>query len=173
MSKEKASGRELGLLVPKLGFISETPLLATESEAEFEQFSEALGKGLNTQDVVEDMIAIDIRALATESARLRRVKTNLVKSAFPNAIKRLLSETLKAVDEQTAERLAQDWFTDEIARQDVKELLMKFQLDEYAIEAEAIKSLAPTLAVLDQMLASFELRIVRALRTLSDWRLWS
>jgi hypothetical protein len=93
--------------------------------------------------------------------------------AFPNAIKRLLSETLKAVDEQIAERLAQDWFTDEIARQDVKELLMKFQLDEYAIEAEAIRSVAPMLTVLDQMLASFELRIVRALRTLSDWRLWS
>jgi hypothetical protein len=57
MSEEKASGRELGLLVSKLGFISETPLLTTESKAEFEQFSAALGNGLNTQNVVEDMHA--------------------------------------------------------------------------------------------------------------------
>jgi len=171
MDEENESGRELGLLVPHLKFISKTPLLATESAGEFKKFSAALGKGLNTRNIVEDMLAIDVRALATETARLRRTKTNLIKMAFPDAIKRLLFDTLKLVDEDQAVRLAQNWSTDEAAQQQVKEILMMAQLDEYAIEAEAIRSLAPILSALDEMLASLEYRSLRALRTLSDWRL--
>jgi hypothetical protein len=117
------------------------------------------------------MLAIDVRALATETARLRRTKTNLIKMAFPDAIKRLLFDTLKLIDEEQAITLAQNWLTDESAQQQVKEILMTAQLDEHAIEAEAIRSQAPILSALDEMLASLEYRNLRALRTLSDWRL--
>jgi hypothetical protein len=61
-------------------------LLATESTGEFKKFSAALGKGLNTKNIVEDMLAIDVRALATETVRLRRTRTNLIKMAFPDGI---------------------------------------------------------------------------------------
>ena len=172
MHDERKSGRELGLLVPKLGFISETPLFPTESAEKFEEFSAALGKGLDTRTLVEDLLAIDVRALTADSARLRRAKANLIKMAFPDAIKRLLFDTLRAVNEDDANRLAQSWFTDEATRQEVRDILSGFQLDEYAIEAEAIKGLAPMLTGIDQMLASLEFRNLRVLRTLSEWRLW-
>src|SRR5712675_516189 len=144
MNEKEVADRSLGLLVPKLAFISETPLLQTESIEEFEVFSSTLGKGLNTKNIVEDLIAVDIRALAIDVARLRRAKTNLIKMAFPDAIRRLLFDVLGAVNEDKAQMLAQNWAADEAAKREVKGILAKFELDEYAIEAEATRGLAIT-----------------------------
>jgi hypothetical protein len=62
MNDQKVADRALGLLVPKLAFVSETPLLPTESSEKFEEFSTTLGKGLNTKNIVEDLLAIDRRS---------------------------------------------------------------------------------------------------------------
>ena len=50
------------------------------------------------------------------------------------------------------------------------EILGRFHLDETAIEAEAIKSLAPELEVLDRMLLTLEVRRNRALRGVAEYR---
>jgi hypothetical protein len=168
MNDQKVPDRALGLLVPKLAFVSETPLLPTESREKFEEFSTTLGKGLNTKNIVEDLLAIDIRAIAVDEARLRRVKTNLIKMAFPDAIERLFLDLLPAAETEKAQTLARNWATDKAAKEEVKRILANFHLDEYAIEAEAIRGLAPMLAELEVMLASLQFRKIRALRTLSD-----
>jgi hypothetical protein len=168
MSKTKDADRELALLAPKLRFISKTPLLPTESVEEFEEFSTMLGKGLNTKNIVQDLLAIDARAIAIEVARLRRTKTNLIKMEFPAAIRRLLTDVLGAVDEDKASVLAQNWAADEATREEVGRILANFQLDEYAIEAEATRGLAPTLVALEAMMASLELSKLRILRTFYD-----
>ena len=59
---------------------------------------------------------------------------------------------------------------DEEVKKSVAELLRQFHLDESAIEAEAIKKLAPELETLDRMLMSLEVRRDRALRSIAEYR---
>jgi len=59
---------------------------------------------------------------------------------------------------QESEALAFEWFTDPKARRQVAEILNRFHLDETAIEAEAIRSVAADLELLDRMLMSLEVR---------------
>ena len=66
--------------------------------------------------------------------------------------------------------LAFEWFTDPNAKQQVAEILNQFHLDETAIEAEAIRSVAADLELLDRMLMSLEVRRNRALRSIADYR---
>jgi len=49
-------------------------------------------------------------------------------------------------------------------------LLSEFRLDESAVEAEAIKSLAEVLEQIDRLLASLESRRNKALRCIADYR---
>ena len=94
--------------------------------------------------------------------------------AFRAALKNLLIQFWKDPDEiapyQEAEALAFEWFTDPNAKQQVAEILNQFHLDETAIEAEAIRSVAADLELLDRMLMSLEVRRNRALRSIADYR---
>ena len=63
-----------------------------------------------------------------------------------------------------------EWFTDRAAKKRVSELFKEFQLDEFAIEAEAIRRSASDLEMLDRMLASYEARRDKALRHLAECR---
>lgn len=103
-------------------------------------------------------MAIDIRAILVDEARLRRAKANIVKMAFPDATKRLLFDVLGAVDEGKAQMLAQNWATDEVAKEEVKGILTKYQLDEFAIETEATRGLVPMLVEIEVMLGSLHVR---------------
>jgi len=60
--------------------------------------------------------------------------------------------------EGEAEALAQAWFTDQEAKKQVSEILAGFDLDESAIEAEAIRRSSSELELLDRMLNSLESR---------------
>jgi hypothetical protein len=71
--------------------------------------------------------------------------------------------------EDKAEELAQEWFTEE-GKKKILELLRGFQLDESAIEAEAIRSRSSELESLDRMIASLESRRDEALRFLAGYR---
>jgi hypothetical protein len=50
------------------------------------------------------------------------------------------------------------------------EILRRFQSDETAIEAEAIKSMMPELEVLDRVLMTLEARRNRAVRGIAEYR---
>ena len=68
------------------------------------------------------------------------------------------------------EAIVRDWFSKPKARKEVLELLAEFRLDEFAIEAEAIRSLFSELEVLDRMLTLLESRRNKALRSIADYR---
>ena len=63
-----------------------------------------------------------------------------------------------------------DWFSKPEARKEVLQLLAEFRLDEFAIEAEAIRSVFSELEVLDRMLTLLESRRNKALRSIADYR---
>ena len=70
-----------------------------------------------------------------------------------------------------AQTLAQGWFTDDKeARKQILETLSRFELDESAIEAEAIRRSSSDLELLDRMLSSLESRRNKALCCVAEYR---
>jgi hypothetical protein len=86
----------------------------------------------------------------------------------------------RAADEETeneiehynydSDLLTTGWFTHPEAKKVVSKILSQFQLDESAIEAEAIRLSFSDLEFLDKMLASLESRRDKALRRIGDYR---
>jgi len=74
---------------------------------------------------------------------------------------------LEVLDE--VNRLAHGWFVDENTKTLILEMLGESKLDEYAIEAEAMRIAAPDLEKFDRLLRSREWRRDRALRSIAEF----
>jgi hypothetical protein len=157
-----------------LDLVSRPPLTITESADDYDAVARSLHQEISPRGVIEHMYVADISAILWEILRLRRCKAALINMAFRAALKNLLVQFSKNPGEpvpyQEAEVLAFDWFTDPQAKQQVAEILNRFHLDEVAIEAEALRSVAADLELLDRMLMSLEARRNRALRSIADYR---
>jgi len=100
----------------------------------------------------------------------------IINAAFRDALEHLLMQVLKGPDQyeyqmqDEAQTLAHAWFTDEEAKKQVSEALTRFDLDESAIEAEAIRRSSTDLELLDRMLASLETRRNKALDCVAEYR---
>jgi hypothetical protein len=71
---------------------------------------------------------------------------------------------------EEADRLAHRWFVDQNAKKQIFEILGDNKLDEYAIETEAMRIVAPDLERYDRILASLESRLNKTLRLFADYR---
>ena len=69
-----------------------------------------------------------------------------------------------------AKDLAHAWFTDKEAKKAVSEILSESELDESAIEAEAIRKSTAALELLDRMVTSLESRRNKALGCVAEYR---
>jgi hypothetical protein len=72
--------------------------------------------------------------------------------------------------EDEAQTLAQSWFSNQEAKKQVSEILNRFDLDESAIEAEAIRESSADLELLDRILTSLESRRDKALGCVAQYR---
>jgi hypothetical protein len=157
-------------LLPKL------PLLITESADEFDALRDAFEQEIKPRGIIEQMYVHDICAIVWEILRLRRCKVVIINSASRNALQSLLKQVLRQPGqyeyqvEGEAEALAQAWFTDQEAKKQVSEILAGFDLDESAIEAEAIRRSSSDLELLDRMLTSLESRRNKALGCVAEYR---
>jgi hypothetical protein len=164
---QSSAGRALEL-------ISRPGLTITESADDYDSLVKSLQQEISPRGFIEHMYVADMSAIVWESLRLRRCAAAIINMAFRAALKNLLVQFWKNPDEpapyQESEVLAFEWFTDPTAKQRVAEILNKFHLDETAIEAEAIRSVAADLELIDRMLMSLEARRNRALRSIADYR---
>jgi hypothetical protein len=158
-------------LLPKL------PLLITESADEFDALRDAFEREIKPRGIIEQMYVYDTSAIVWEILRLRRCKVIIINSAFRSALEYLLVQLLKATPgkygyevEDKAKALAHAWFTDQEAKKQVSEMLARFDLDESAIEAEAIRRSSSDLELLDRMLTSLESRRNKALGCVAEYR---
>jgi hypothetical protein len=157
-------------LLPKL------PLLITESADEFDALRDAFEQEIKPRGIIEHMYVHDISSIVWEILRLRRCKVIIINSAFRSALQDLLKQLLRQPGqyeyyvEDEAQALAQAWFTDEAAKKRVSELLSRVELDESAIEAEAIRKSSSELELLDRMLSSLESRRNKALGCVAEYR---
>jgi predicted component of type VI protein secretion system len=156
-------------LLPKL------PLLITESADEFDALRDAFEREIKPRGIIEQMYVHDISAIVWEILRLRRCKVIIINAAFSSALEDLLVR-LRQPGQQDFQardgtrRLAHAWFTDEEAQKRVSETLSRFDLDESAIEAEAIRRSSSALEPLDRMLTSLESRRNKALGCVAEYR---
>jgi len=157
-------------LLPKL------PLLITESADEFDALRNAFEREIKPRGIVEQMYVHDISSIVWEILRLRRCKVVIINSAFRSALQNVLTQLLKQPGqydfdvEDEAQTLAQAWFSDQEAKKQVSEILSRFDLDESAIEAEAIRRSSSDLELLDRMLTSLESRRNKALGCVAEYR---
>ena len=157
------------VLLPKL------PLLITESADEFDALRDAFEREIKPRGIIEQMYVNDICSIVWEILRLRRCKVVIVNAAFSSALENLLVQLREPgqLDFQVrdkAGRLAHAWFTDKEAKEQVSETLSRFDLDESAIEAEAIRKSSSELELLDRMLSSLESRRNKALGCVAEYR---
>ena len=159
----------------ELTLFSKPQLLITESAEDFAALNAALMEEIKPRGIIERLYVADIAALVWEILRLRRCKVVIVNTAFKNALSdivyRLAGEPQMGTPEREwYEAIVRDWFSKPEARKEVLELLAEFRLDEFAIEAEAIRSVFSELEVLDRMLTLLESRRNKALRSIADYR---
>jgi DNA mismatch repair ATPase MutS len=157
-------------LLPKL------PLLITEAADEFDALRDAFEQEIKPRGIIEQMYVHDISSIVWEILRLRRCKVVIINSVFRSALQDLLKQVLRQPGqyeyqvEGEAQTLAQSWFTDQEAKKQVSEILSGFDLDEFAIEAEAVRRSSSDLEVLDRMLTSLESRRNKALGCVAEYR---
>ena len=157
-------------LLPKL------PLLITEAADEFDALRDAFEQEIKPRGIIEHMYVHDISSIVWEILRLRRCKVGIINLALRSALQSLLKQLLRQPGqyeyevEDEAQTLAQSWFTDQEAKKQVSEILSRFDLDESAIEAEAIRRSSSDLEVLDRMLTSLETRRNKALGCVAEYR---
>ena len=159
----------------ELALLPKLPLLITESADEFDALRDAFEREIKPRGIIEQMYVHDISAIVWEILRLRRCKVIIINSAFRSALENLLVQLRQPGQQEfqardPARELAQAWFTDKEAKNQVSELLSRFDLDESALEAEAIRKSSSDLELLDGMLASLETRRNKALGCVAEYR---
>jgi hypothetical protein len=167
-------------------------VLITESVEEFNRLHGALKDELQTNGTLEHLMLNGIVELGWGIRRYRRAKISLINSAMLPALIKLLGPLVAIPAERVTPRpkgdllffdveaesarqkevhkLAHQYFVNEDARKSVLEMLGKNKLDEDAIEAEAMRIVAPELEKFDRLLASYEWRLNKALRLLAELR---
>jgi hypothetical protein len=158
-------------LVPKV------PLLMTESTEEFTSLCASLAREIKPQGIIERTYVDDFAIILCDIQRLRRCKVGIVNTAFRSALENLLGQLMRPSTPLTedffsakANALALAWFSDPQSRDEVTEKLREFHLDDFAIEAEAIRISASDLELLDRMLTALEVRRDKVLRSIRDYR---
>ena len=160
----------------ELALLPKLPLLITESADEFEALRDAFEREIKPQGIIEQMYVDDHSSIVWDILRLRRCKVVIINSAFRSALEHLLVQLLKGPGQydyevqDKAQALAHAWFTDREAEKQVSQTLNRFDLDESAIEAEAIRRSSSDLELLDRMLTSLESRRNKALRCVAEYR---
>ena len=160
----------------ELTLLPKSPLLITESADEFDALRDAFEREIKPHGIIEQMYMHDISSIVWEILRLRRCKVVIINSAFRSALQNVLTQVLRQPGqyehevEDEAEALAQAWFTDQEVKKRLSELLSGVELDESAIEAEAIRRSSSDLELLDRMLTSLESRRNKALGCVAEYR---
>jgi hypothetical protein len=160
----------------ELALLPNPPLLIGESADEFDAMHEAIEAEIKPRGFIERMYVADISSLLWDILRLRRCKAVIINAAYRPALGHLLVQLLRQAGQpdfavkDAAEELALRWFTDPSAKKQVAEILRQFDLDESAIEAEAIRRSSSDVELLDRMLTSLGSRRDKALRCIGEYR---
>src|ERR1700759_4632612 len=132
---------------------SKPPVLRSESADEYTSLYKKLVEEIRPQGAIEAVYVEEITALIWDIQRLRNCKVSVINQTSRRALESTLTELLTIHEKIKAQKLTSRWFEDPAAKEEVSEILKRFDLDESAIEAEAIKLASDQLEWLDKALA--------------------
>jgi hypothetical protein len=144
------------------------PVLISESRQDFDARCRQLEQDLKPRGIIESAIVERIAEILWEIRRYQRVKTNLINLAFKDVLPDLLLQLGQDGDE--SESLSERWFNEAEAKREVVDVLQQVGLDEYAIEAEAVRKTSKELEPVESILSSLEIRFKNALRALAEYK---
>jgi hypothetical protein len=144
------------------------PVLITENAEEFDEFSGQIEQDIKPRGPLERMLCERIAQLFWEIRRYDRCKSAIINAAYGPALRDLLDQA--GADSEEREELAERWFTDAAAKTEVKEKLRQINLDEDAIEAEAIRRSSTELELLEKIIGGLETRLRSALSSMAQYR---
>jgi hypothetical protein len=145
------------------------PILLCESESEFQAFRKKLEDELKPQGFILEIYVEDAAAVIWEMIRLRDCRISTINKFFPRAIENLLRQLQFGYDLK-AKTLSNAYFDNEDSRNEISEILARYQLDDSAIMAQAISLAEDQLEHLDKMLATARTRFDRILRSIEEYR---
>ena len=129
-------------------------VLATESAEQFDDERRSISAAIKPRNRIEQMYADDISSSSWQVLRLRRTANAIVNLALPESLFVLLTQQCD-VERIRAQSLVAAWSCgNPDAKAEVLSILSEHGLDESAIEAGAIIASLPSLAAIDQLLAS-------------------
>src|SRR3954471_8682863 len=153
------------------------PVLQTEDGAAFARMLEGIRRDVEPRGLLEEMYVGDIACIIWEMLCLRRYRAALINAEFRAAVAAIAQEMTEWSGGATAAQggrhvadLARRWFSDPDAREEVRTLLRRFNLDETAIEARAIMRAGPRIAKLELRQAALENRRDKALAGIARFR---
>jgi vacuolar-type H+-ATPase subunit E/Vma4 len=149
---------------------SKPPVLRSESADEYNSLYKKLVVEIRPQGPIEAVYVEEITALIWDIQRLRNCKVSVIHQMSRRALESLLTELLTIHQKIKAQALAKKWFEDAAAREEVSEILKRFDLDESAIEAEAIRLASDQLEWLDKALVLATSRLDKSLRFIKSYR---
>jgi hypothetical protein len=165
--------------------VSNPRLLISESAAEFESMCAELNKDIRPQGYIVQMLTQDLAYTLWDILRWQRCRTGIINTGFRIGLRKLLEELVRdyvlSPDELASswiadpkakkfDELASGWFTDPKAKKEVLEILGRYGLDEFAIEAEAMRHRLQELEMIERLLASAEARLEKTLRMIAECR---
>src|SRR5262249_46054689 len=157
--------------------LGKPPVLMSEDITAYEDFLAFVVDSVGPKDSIEWILAKDYVDLAWEIRRLRRAKAGIIDIARKEALRSILETILQREDFEhaadrrlEAEAKADEWYSDDIVKQELLELMSRHGIDEDGITAEAIAIRSSELAQLETMLASAEKRRNEMLREISLYR---
>jgi hypothetical protein len=129
-------------------------VLSTESVELFDDERRSISAAVKPRNRIEQMYTDDISCSSWHMLRLRRSANAIIKLAMPESLFKLLSQQLN-VELTRTQDLVVAWSNgDPGAKAAVSSILQQHGLDESAIEAGAIIASLPSLAAVEQLLAS-------------------
>jgi hypothetical protein len=149
---------------------SKPPVLRSESADEYISLHKNLVEEIRPQGAIEAVYVEEITDLIWEMKRLRNCKVSVIHQMSRRALESVLNQLLTTNEKMKVQGLVNRWFEDADAKEEVSEILKRFDLDEAAIEAEAIKLASDQLEWLDKSLVSAGARLAKSLRFVKSYR---
>jgi hypothetical protein len=149
---------------------SKPPVLRSESADEYTSLHQKLVDEIAPQGPIEAVYVEEITALIWDIQRLRNCKVSVIHQMSRRALESILTELLTIYEKIKIQGLVKRWFEDAAGKEAVSEILKRFDLDESAIEAEAIKLASEQLEWLDKALVSAGSRLDKSLRFVKSYR---
>jgi hypothetical protein len=154
------------------------PVLVTESPDEQAKLYTDLRTETMALGTIDMMYVGSLVSIYLDIARYERAKVSLINSTFRQVLQEIMRRPVGATEQQLSdcvperklEALTYEGSTDERTRLEASEKLSQLQLNEFDIEAEAIRRCSEDLERFDRRVESLELRRTRVLRMMVECR---